>query len=286
MKRLYLALIAAVFLLTNTYAQSFVNGSFESAYPNPGSCNYLHDTGLSAYTNAADTGFGTADNIAYFGAENSFCNYGLAADGLSYIGLTSNTTKYDVIALKVNPAMQAGHAYTVTFKYKSSLSPAVVKMDLGYSANNYTTGTLIDTIPPPPASDTIWRNLSYPFTPTIACSWITLKAELTTFAGYSFIELDDFALLGGSSGVEELNKDKYTISPNPASGYVQVSGTAAIKNLSVNIADISGRVLISTICQPQNAVNKIDISNLAPGFYLLQINDGTEIVTKKLEVIK
>lgn len=282
MKFVYLLFAACIMLQANATAQSFVNGSFESANTSPGSCNYFHNTGLAAYTSSADTGFGTADNIAYIGAPGMSCNYGDADNGVAYLALSANNAKYDAIAMKVSPAMTAGKHYVVSFKYKSSMSGPLVTMALGYSATNNAPGTLIAAVPTPANSDTNWKSKSYPFSPTIAAGWITLKLDLNSLAGYSFIEIDNFKLEYAEDVETTKSHAAFSISPNPAKGYTVIHAQG--KAVSVTVTDITGRLYRSAKYQPQNNPIKLDVSDIPAGLYLVRLDDGSNVSVEKLQV--
>lgn len=270
-------------------AQSFVNGSFESTNANPGSCSYLHNAGFSTYTNGADTGFDTADNITYMAMPNPSisCVHGLAADGNVYIAITANTTKYDAIALKVSPALKANTEYTITFKHKSHISPPVVSATLGYATSPMATPVVIANIPAPNPEDTVWKTRSYTFKPTTAASWITMKAGLTTFAGYSFLELDNF-VLKGPTDIETVTTNNWlTIAPNPAKDVVMIHADAGDNTIyKYNITDITGRSIYtgSTTASANGA--KLDVSNIPAGMYIIQMSDGERTAIQKLSIEK
>jgi hypothetical protein len=285
MRSVYLALAAFAMLPASSFAQSFVNGSFESTNTAPQSCNYLMNAGLSTYTNSADTGYGTADNIAYISAPWTSCQHGDADDGKVYIALSSNQTKFDAMAMKVSPALQAGKNYTITFKYKSTMSGPAVSLNLGYSANNKTDGTLIALVPTPANADTNWKPLTYTFSPTAAASWITVKANISAFLGYSFVELDNFKIQNAVS-VEDANAAQvFAMYPNPATGATTIS-TMSNQPLTVSVNDMTGRALSSGKYIPQNGNVTLNIRELPAGLYLVHINNGTERSTQKLQVIQ
>jgi hypothetical protein len=285
MRFVYFAAAMFAMLPATTMAQSFVNGSFESTNAAPASCNYLQNAGLSTYTNGADTGYGTADNITYISAPNAYCQIGDADDGKVYISLTSNQTKFDAIAMKVSPALQIGKHYVITFKYKATMSGPAVSMNLGYSTTNKTDGTLIALVPTPANADTVWKPQTYSFSPTTAASWITLKANLSTFLGYSFLELDNFKIQNAESIEDAHAEAVFSLSPNPATGFTVIS-TNSNQPITVAVTDMTGRTLSSGKYIPQNGHVKISLSDLPTGLYLVNIANGTDKATQKLQIIQ
>lgn len=285
MRFVYLAVIALAMLPATTFSQSFVNGSFESTNANPGSCNYFNNSGLDAYTNGANTGYGTADNIAYVGTPSSACMYGDADDGIAYIALSSNTSKYDAIAMKVSPALEAGKHYVISFKYKATMSGPEVTLRLGYSSSNKTDGTLIANVPTPANADTNWKPVTYTFSPTAGAEWITVKAELSKFAGYSFIELDNFKMQHAAGIAVQTETNMFTLSPNPAKGYVIINCTDN-KPANVNITDITGRSFQSGQYTPVSGQIKLPLGCLPAGMYLVHISNERGTVVKKQEILQ
>lgn len=73
--------------------------------------------------------------------------------------------------------------------------------------------------------------------------------------------------------------DELQVYPNPATGCLSVSTRAADKG-SVQIADLQGRVLLHD--QLVNGSARLDVSALARGIYLLEVNTGAERVVKKI----
>lgn len=283
MRFVYFAAAMFAMLPATTMAQSFVNGSFESTNTAPTSCNYLNNMGLSTYTNSADTGYGTADNIAYISAPWASCQHGDADDGKVYIALSSNQTKFDAIAMKVSPALQVGKHYIITFKYKSTMSGPAVSMNLGYSTTNNTDGTLIALVPTPANADTVWKPQTYSFSPTTAASWITLKANLSAFLGYSFLELDNFKIQYAEGINDIYTESAFSLSPNPATGFTVIS-TKNNEPLTVTITDMTGRTQHTGKYYPQNGSVKLGITGLPAGLYLVHITNGNDNTVEKLQV--
>lgn len=288
MKSLYLLFTtSAIFIASAVSAQQFVNGSFESTKTNPGPCSYFHNAGIATFTDNAVIGSGPADNIACLGKDSAAisCVHGAAKDGQVYIALSANTTKYDVIAMKVDPALKAGTEYTLNYYAKSHLSPPVVQMTIGYATSSTATPTVITKTPMPAAGDTVWKLNTYKFTPTTAATWITLKAEITTFAGYSFLELDKFQLVG-PTGISDVAANLFSISPNPAQNKVVINANTSAKTVQVNITDITGRVLYNATHVANTAGIPVDITNMPAGLYMIRVADGEHVSTQKLQIAK
>jgi len=67
----------------------------------------------------------------------------------------------------------------------------------------------------------------------------------------------------GFSVSETVEGNRFTVYPNPANEYVNVTG----KNIErIELMDLNGRIVLSTLQQT------FDVSGLAPGIYQLRIN--------------
>jgi hypothetical protein len=75
----------------------------------------------------------------------------------------------------------------------------------------------------------------------------------------------------------------WSIFPNPAADKFSVSTAVPVSSLSVQICDLSGRILRSLSFKNVQSLD-VSVSDLAKGVYLLRINDGTDISTHKLVV--
>jgi hypothetical protein len=93
--------------------------------------------------------------------------------------------------------------------------------------------------------------------------------------------------------IKEKDKEEpkfyFTISPNPASDYIEISGSSVIlseaKNLVVSIYDVLGVEVYCSIATPpatpQEGNLRIDISQLSPGVYFVQVGD---VVSKFVKI--
>ena len=81
-------------------------------------------------------------------------------------------------------------------------------------------------------------------------------------------------------GFDDFNSSQFTIHPNPATeGYLSFdSSTSGVKEIIVY--DILGKQVINTIL----AAEKLDISNLNSGVYIIKVVQGEASETKKLIV--
>lgn len=79
-------------------------------------------------------------------------------------------------------------------------------------------------------------------------------------------EIEVYGKLSTSLGINEFTSNQFTIYPNPTSNILYISGKNDIESLQV--FDLNGRQLIK-----KAGVNSLDISDLAKGAYLLNLNN-------------
>jgi PKD repeat protein len=75
-------------------------------------------------------------------------------------------------------------------------------------------------------------------------------------------------------GINEIKGTELNIYPNPANNLIYIENVfnnVTIKNKEINIIDVLGKTVISTVAN--NIIHKVDISNLSKGLYFIQINN-------------
>jgi hypothetical protein len=76
--------------------------------------------------------------------------------------------------------------------------------------------------------------------------------------------------------------DQFTISPNPTSGKFKLSYSGLTSDIrSVDILDSRGQYMYSTDSFQSN----FDLSNHAPGLYILRINQNSKIINLKFILV-
>lgn len=95
--------------------------------------------------------------------------------------------------------------------------------------------------------------------------------------------------INSTLGVDDVNKaDNLTIYPNPSTGVFTIELNSNAKNISYSVYSLEGKLI------SQNNVNhnggkfsqKLNLSHLPSGTYLVQVNNGSEKISKKLIVSK
>ncbi|MDN3722798.1 T9SS type A sorting domain-containing protein [Aequorivita sp. SDUM287046] len=112
-----------------------------------------------------------------------------------------------------------------------------------------------------------------------AGSTVQLVIEGRTNASAESFWFDNIEFLG-AIGVNEFSADQFAVYPNPAiKGYVNISSkVSGAKNIS--IFDVLGKQVVKTTLNG----DKLDISALNSGVYILKIEQGKTSATKKLVV--
>ena len=133
--------------------------------------------------------------------------------------------------------------------------------------STYTAGTNDDIFKLPAAATAVW-----------AIQDTNNGISVTNGTNIGFIPVADVTV--GGVGIKQLTMDngQWTIYPNPTTGKIVVSGQ--LSDVSVEIYDIVGRVVLSSAMSKLSPETTIDISHLANGLYFLKI-DG-----KVVKVIK
>ncbi len=87
-----------------------------------------------------------------------------------------------------------------------------------------------------------------------------------------------------SSSLKEKSNDIIvTVFPNPSSGVFNlVINNSNNKNINVEVLSINGKLELTQ--QLENTNQQINLTHLKSGIYLIRINHGTDIITKKIVI--
>jgi len=85
-----------------------------------------------------------------------------------------------------------------------------------------------------------------------------------------------------SENISEKKQQDFLISPNPAGKYFYVGFNTAGKSAILKITDLAGRAMLQAPLKNNN--EKVDISNISKGLYIVSVISGREILSKKLVV--
>ncbi len=107
----------------------------------------------------------------------------------------------------------------------------------------------------------------------------TYTQNLTTVNGCDSIITLNLTVL---TGVNEYNGMDFSIAPNPAHDYVVVSVKNANEEMSVDLLDISGRVLRTQRLAASESTLRLERGNLPNGIYMLRMTSNGQKQTRKV----
>lgn len=76
------------------------------------------------------------------------------------------------------------------------------------------------------------------------------------------------------------NSISFSVSPNPASEYTIINAGTIIKNITVKISDISGKLIYKAAIE--NNETTVNTTGFSKGVYIVELSDGNYIFRKKL----
>jgi hypothetical protein len=108
---------------------------------------------------------------------------------------------------------------------------------------------------------------------------LTKGKHVVSFYPSGNVYFDKFTFTNTTTGIKNIETvDPVSVYPNPSDGlfYIKNADGAAIATVS----DISGKRILEKVPEPVNPV--IDLSNQAPGIYILSLQINNQVVQKKL----
>jgi len=211
------------------------------------------------------------------------CPYGMAQQGNWFIGLSvpPSLVIYDAIAVELSSPMIAGQTYQLSFYQKRDAVYYPNPLAVGYSVNNFSQGTLVDTIPP--VTSTNWTQYFVTITPAANAQYITFSAIPIT---YGWNHLDNLSLTNITGMNEQLNAENlFSAFPNPVRDKFQISFHQTSKS-SIEFFNSFGqkiKTLFEGIISEEQM--EFDIKDLTQGIYFLKMNsDGNELVKKLIKL--
>ena len=107
---------------------------------------------------------------------------------------------------------------------------------------------------------------------------VSLDPSLMTNGGHtyfsdagnsSFLKIDDLSLQSSTTAIDDVNTEEILLWPNPANSYIEVYVPWASPCTAI-VTNVSGRVVNKFTVS--NGHNRMPLTDLVPGTYLLQIN--------------
>lgn len=94
------------------------------------------------------------------------------------------------------------------------------------------------------------------------------------------VVIDDFVIKSFLSVKENVLEQALSVYPNPSSDIFNIQLHNSIEDVEISVSDITGKRIFSN----KKVTNgfELDLSNFSTGIYLLQVQSGSTIVTKKL----
>lgn len=97
---------------------------------------------------------------------------------------------------------------------------------------------------------------------------------------YSFADIKGATINIGAVGISEAfdNEASFTVFPNPSSGIFKIE-SGNVKNALLKVFNLFGEEVLQ-----QQMSNEIDLSSFSKGIYVVKIDDGTKVYTKRIIV--
>ncbi len=90
---------------------------------------------------------------------------------------------------------------------------------------------------------------------------------------------------GGPTGIPSINLPDFHIYPNPSNGtQITINTSKPMGNLSVNILEISGRLVFSKQIQLSSSAFLLNLPDMKPGYYMINLSGNEFAETQKLVV--
>lgn len=129
-----------------------------------------------------------------------------------------------------------------------------------------------------------WLQTTYrvsDFTTSLGSVQFRAKVSDLTTGGGNLVEagIDQFEVVDSSSsiGVGELEAFNWLVFPNPASQIVSIERIDLQSDLSVQLLDLTGRILKAFELTSENPKKTLDIENYEAGIYFFRCSDGTTL---------
>lgn len=120
-------------------------------------------------------------------------------------------------------------------------------------------------------------DLSYILTDLLSSGMHEIGVQANYNSGASEIETIEFVF----TGLDDLDNKNTNIYPNPAKDFIHIQNASGAV---LSISDLSGKVLIQKHCI--DSIERIDVTKLPVGTYLVKIINGDQVTTHKINVIK
>ncbi|MGC9330476.1 MAG: choice-of-anchor J domain-containing protein [Bacteroidales bacterium] len=127
-------------------------------------------------------------------------------------------------------------------------------------------------------ADTLWTEINYDLSSYVGDQ---VYIAVRCVSDDAFIFMVDDIVIDVGVNVSDAEVEEISIYPNPANNVVTVANA---ENADISIVNMLGQKVVSqTATSSRETVNISDLSN---GTYIIRIEDGNEVITQKLNVVK
>lgn len=89
-----------------------------------------------------------------------------------------------------------------------------------------------------------------------------------------------FISIENITGIEDIENKEIHIFPNPVTDELNISWNMTSEKMNVSLMDLTGKVLIRK--EVYNQLEQLDLSHLSSGVYIVRIDSGKGVLTKKI----
>ncbi|MBI4647658.1 MAG: choice-of-anchor J domain-containing protein, partial [Bacteroidia bacterium] len=280
-----------------------VAGTYDiSAYTTlPGDGNNSNDTFTGQTTHIAplavpvSMGFEAIENLTGWIINNANLDaytWGIY-QGTTYANSGTNFTAYQYNEDGITPAddwlittclnLNSGTNYKLDFYYRANaylgiIYPEKLNVFIGTSQDPASLTTLLvdlDNI-----ADTLYQLSTTPFTVSASGTYY-IGFHAYSNANEFILFLDDISI-DFSIGTNQItNNNLINIYPNPVKNVLYVTDA---ENSTINIYNILGKSVANI--QSTSATTKINMASFAEGTYIIKVQTGDNVITKKIDVIR
>ncbi len=117
-------------------------------------------------------------------------------------------------------------------------------------------------------------------THTVGSSNVTFTLDVTD--GLNCSASDDVTVNVQIVSINEIEKASFLVYPNPASSELHIQGLESLKGLNASLSDINGKTFRAIVLE--DGMNKMDVSDLSPGVYLLKVSSDADEYQSKIVI--
>lgn len=247
-------------------AQDFINGSFELNSVTDCQYNISNSSFNALMSNVRGIGDREMLDIFY---DTKCSSFGTAQDGHYYCDVENPVDFYipTALSLELTAPLTAGKSYTFSY-YDKGTSNGGGAIEFGVSANNSSFGTAFH-MQPDSSTTAGWIKRTIKFTAPLSGKYITVRyGEIKD----SYILIDHFVFEKSASISENNIAPLIALYPNPAVDELTIStGPGFEQAQNIRIINPLGQVVSTSAF-----IDKLDVSALASGIYLLQIKTAQQ----------